>query len=129
MANADKPFGARWIRSISGKEPIINSYVTVDEDTAAIFVGDFVTSDDSVGADETGKPVVITAGVGGPLLGVCMGFEVEPTNLETTHRLASTARTVLVCDDPYAVYEIQENGATDGAAILEAEIGEHSEIV
>ncbi len=129
MANADKPFGARWIRSISGKEPIINTYNTVDEDSTALFVGDFVVIDDSVGADELGVPTITAASAEGDLLGVVMGFKPVPTNLETTHRLASTVRTVLVCDDPYAVYEIQNDGATDAAAILEAEIGENSEIV
>lgn len=128
MANADKPFGARWIRSISGKEPIINTYSTVDEDGTALFVGDFVVVDQSEGADANGIPVVIQASAAGPLTGVVMGFEPVPTNLETMHRLASTARTVYVCDDPYAVYEIQDTGTTDGAALLQDEIGENCEI-
>ena len=129
MANADKPHGAKWIRSISGQNPIINKYVTPAADGTALFVGDFVTIDDSVGADANGMPSVIQASAGGPLTGVVMGFEPVPTNLETMHRLASTARVVLVCDDPYAVYQIQDDGVTDAGAVLQAEIGENTEIV
>ncbi len=129
MANANKPFGARWLRSISGSEPIINAYSVDVGDGNALFVGDFVVGDGTNGSDAQGRPAVKKAGLNANLTGVIMGFQVVPTNLETVHRLASTERIVYVCDDPYAVYAIQEDGATTGAALLIDEVGQNTEIV
>jgi len=129
MANPDKPFGARLVGHVSGSayNAQIRRYSVPASDGTALFVGDFVVSGGS--ADTDGVPDCIAASAGGNLLGVVVAFEPVATNLETMHRLASTLRYALVCDDPYAIFQIQEDSTTDAAGVLVAEIGNNTEIV
>lgn len=117
MANPDKPFGARLV-GVTGAS-VYNAQTRLfsipASDGTAVFVGDFVKSTGSADAD--GVPGVIQAAAGNIIRGVVLGFLVVPTNLETMHRLASTLRYAMVCEDPDAEYEIQEDGAAAVTAV------------
>jgi len=119
MANLDKPFGARLVRTLSGSahNAQVRRYSVPASDGTALFVGDFVKSDGSADAD--GVPGCIQAAAGNTVVGVVVGFEPVPTNLETMHRLASTLRYALVCDDPYAVFWIKEDSTSNNLAATE----------
>jgi hypothetical protein len=117
-------FGARLVGRLGGGEARINVYSVPASDGTALFEGDFVKVVDTTGAmDADGELIAITrAATGNPILGVVVGF--EPTaELPYTgqYRAASTLRKVLVCDDPDAIYEIQEDA--DGGAVTAALIG------
>lgn len=127
MANSDKPFGARLVGHISGSpfNAQIRRYSVPASDGTALFVGDFVKSDGSADAD--GVPGCIQAAAANTLLGVVVGFEPVPTNLETMHRLASTLRYALVCTDPDAIYEIQEDSV--GSNLAATDVGGNADII
>lgn len=66
----------------------------------------------------TAGEATATASIASIPVGVVVGFDLDPTNLNLagTYRAISTARLVYVCDDPDALFEIQEdsNGAQGG---------------
>ncbi len=130
MANRDAIFGARLKghNQSSGYNIRVTPYIVPASDGTALFVGDFVKSTGTGDVNELGQtlPTVIQAGVGDALRGVVVGFLPESDNLNIIYRQASTERTVLVCDDPYAIFEIQTNGVgaiTDFAANADITIG------
>lgn len=112
MANSDNVFGARLVQS--GNEYRIRRYSIPASDSTATFVGDFVKSNGT--ADTDGTPQVVQAAAGDTLRGVVVAVEPE-TQASTLHRAASDQRYVLVCDDPDAVFEIQEDGAMAVTAV------------
>src|SRR3990167_8022560 len=111
MANTDQVRGLRLVNSLSGRQPQIKRYFIPSTDSTAVFVGDLVKLAGS--ADSYGVATVAQCAAGNPTLGVVVGVDqvkgVTTTNLNLyrTHRPASTAMYVWVCDDPAAVYEIQ----------------------
>lgn len=111
MPNADRPRGFELVGHVSGSphNAAINKYAVPSGDSTALFVGDAVITDGNANAD--GIPYVIQGTVAASLRGVVVGFEPDPTNLELQYRLASTERICYVCDDPDALFEIQETGA------------------
>lgn len=126
MANSDTLFGARLIGHLSGS-PInaqIRRYSVPASDGTALFVGDFVKSNGT--ADTDGTPQVIQAAAGNTVRGVVVGFEPLATNLNLTYRTASTQRYVLVCDDPHALFEIQEDSV--GGDLAATAVGGNADI-
>lgn len=80
------------------------------------------------GDSVTGLPTVELAGAGDSMVGVIVGFKVDPAVPETIHPgylPASTGGTVLVSDDPFVIYEVQED--SDGAAMAITAIGEFAD--
>ena len=124
MANSDRPSGFKLVGHISGSphNAQIRRYSIPASDGTALFVGDAVKSDGSADAD--GVPGVIQAAADNGLRGVIVAFEPEPTNLELLYRTASTLRYCLVCDDPDAIFEIQEDGT-----IAATDVGGNADIV
>lgn len=123
MANVDAPFGAKLVGHTSGS-PLnarIRQYTATT--ATAVFPGDFVKMVDA--------GTVEVAAAGDALLGVCVGVVPTYTDLSLKYKPANTAGTLLVCDDPNAEYEIQEDGdgAGAGAAITTAAIGSNGDIV
>jgi hypothetical protein len=116
MANSNSPFGARLIGHLYGStyNARIRQYVVDSNDATALYLGDFVKATGAGMANEYGTqlPVATAAAAGDVLLGVVVGFVPNPNDLSKQYRPASTLRTVLVCDDPNAVFEIQSTGAT-----------------
>ncbi len=95
-------------------------------DGTAIFIGDVVkygtpfanAAGVTVGGYDTeGMATVISVGTGTinagtSIVGVAVGFSVDPTARYQRSRLASTARLVYVITDPTVVYEIEEDAVT-----------------
>jgi hypothetical protein len=117
MPNTSRISGARPVKHLNGGpwNGQVNIYEVPVGETVAIFKGDFVKASDSAGTDVF--PVCEAYGTGtevtsGLILGVCMGFVIDPTNLNTPqYRLASTKRYIYVADAPDLIFQIQD-GAT-----------------
>lgn len=124
MANVSRVNGLHPVRYLSGAQynGAMNMYFVPSGDATALFVGDPVKADTTgdtaaAGGKAYGIQSVVKAGVGDPILGVVMGFSVDPLNLNTPqYRSASSGRYVLVCDDPNVLYEVQTSNGTLGVA-------------
>jgi len=117
MANSDSPFGlqlAGVVGSSAFNAKIKRCYINASDGTA-LFKGDAVKLGGSADAD--GIEEVIQVAAGNTIYGVIVNFDPDPTNLELTYRTASTKRYCYVCIDPFAIYEIQEDGAIAATAI------------
>jgi hypothetical protein len=118
MANPDKPNGFRPLRYLNGApyNGAVNKYVFPAADGTAAFVGDLVTMT-GVGDATTGLNTITQAVAstdGSAVIGVLVGLEVDPTNLNTPqYRTASTRRIAYVVDDPNVLLTAQEDGDTD----------------
>lgn len=129
MANSDTPFGLRPKQDVSGRpyNGPLRHYSTPTGDSTAILIGDPVklagtsqTITGEVYAD------VARAATGDVVLGVCVA--VVPTTSESTiYRAASTQRLLMVCDDPNALFEIQE--VSGGTALAANDIGLNADFV
>lgn len=127
MANANVPFGLKPIRNLNSApySSGVNLYFVPATDNVAIFPGDAVKSAGS--ADPlTGCPTVAQVAVGDTIRGVVVGV-IPDTAQSTTYRVASTARYLLVCDDPYAEFEIQEDAV--GGALALADVGLNADLI
>lgn len=120
MANFDTPFGFKPVRHLSGApwNGKVNSYYVPATDSTAMFKGDAVKSAGS--ADASGKyPTVAQVAAGEVIRGVIVGFGdnphtmTRPDDLNISYRVASTAMYVFVIDDPFVIFEIQEDNATN----------------
>lgn len=129
MANADTIFGARQVGNIYGSAytGAVHPYTVLAADAVALFVGDFVKLTGTASPDQQGieRPVVAQAAATNTLVGFVVGFAPDPDNLSRIYRTASTLRTVLVCDDPNATFEIQSDSS---AALVAADIGLNADI-
>lgn len=135
MANRDSVFGARLTGTKNGSPYIakITQYVVPATDAVAIYVGDFVKLTGEGADNEIGESLPVVAQAEGTegtpdtkLLGVVVGFAPNSSYLNQVYRTASTLRTVYVCDDPYAEFEIQ---ASSDAAITGADYGANADFV
>jgi len=139
MANVDRPRGLRPIKHMNGNPfcDEINPYFVPATDGTAIYFGDPVMYAGS--ADPTGKyPTIVkaTAGTGNLIVGVAMGFGLQPeiaavvNDLESgtqRFRAASTDLYVFVADDPDLIFEIQE--VSGGTALTVAAVGNNAPFV
>jgi len=121
---ANQGFGLRLVGRIGGGEPRIRQYYVPSTDSTALYQGDVVMIPSSGGTlDPTNIYPVVTAWASGDVaVGVVIGFKPLPAQPYTAYRLASTATYLEVCDDPYAIYEVQEDGVT--SRVTKAEIGQ-----
>jgi len=110
MSNSNKPFGFRWVGSLSGA-PISGSVQKFyTDDATAFYVGDTVMTQGTTGqvyADDCLRPAVVKAANGSVVLGVVVGFEPLPASPTLRYHTSSTAQYVLVNVDPMAIYEVQ----------------------
>lgn len=113
--------GLTPLRKIDGGQLRINRYAVLASDGTALYRGDVVKL--ANGVDTVSQLNTITkAASGNVLLGVVVGFLPDPTDpLKGTRRAASTYRIVYVCDDPDAVYALQEDAVS--GAVAAASIG------
>ncbi|MHB8602188.1 MAG: hypothetical protein ACYC9R_06400 [Nitrosotalea sp.] len=138
MAQAAAPKGFIPVRHFDGSpwNGAVATYICTTNDATAIFVGDLVVKEATIGAgpaglqifgqNAEGLPTCILASAattGQNIVGVVTGFSPDPTNLMNRYRLASTARLVYVCVDPTVIYECQEDGV--GNNITAAMIGDN----
>lgn len=124
MANTSRVNGLSVVKNITGGSSTgqVNQYFIPSGNAANVFVGDAVKADttgDTVAAGGFGIGIqsVVPAAAGDAIMGVVVGFAVNPLNLNTPqYRTASTGRYVLVSDDPNQVYEVQTSNGTLGVA-------------
>jgi len=127
MANSDTPFGFKPVKHLIGSpwNGKTNVYYVPATDGTALFKGDAVKSAGS--ASDDGKyPTVTQATAAAAIRGVIVGFGDNPnvmTHPDTPnrdYRPASTAMYVFVVDDPFVIFEIQEDsvGNSIGAAMV-----------
>lgn len=128
MANTDRPFGFKPVKHLIGASwnGKANVYYIPSSNATALFKGDAVKSTGS--ADTTGKyPGVVQAAAGDTIRGVIIGFGEDPHIMikadspNRVHCPISTEMYCLVVDDPFVIFEIQEDSV--GAALAVTEIG------
>jgi hypothetical protein len=121
MANANKPFGLRPVKSLNGA-PVnmqIEKFYVPATDSTAFYVGDTVKlagTEGSLYAGDPPLPTVTKAATGDAVVGVCVGIEPLYSDLTTRYRKASTGMYVFVVTDPNTVFEIQGDSDTYAAA-------------
>lgn len=128
MANVNAPFGGKLVGTLSGS-PIsgtIKTYSAPSSYATDIFIGDPVVV---TGARSNGyqNVNVATAGATNQLTGFVVGFIPTPGIVSLGYGAASTVRYVQVCDNPDALFELQEDAV--GGAIAEASIGLNVDLV
>jgi hypothetical protein len=127
MANVDTPFGLRPISNMAGMGVAnrVRPYTVLAADAVAMFVGDLVklTGTEAISDDGFTYPVVAQAAATNTCVGVVIGFKINPDYLGQIHRTASTLRTAIVVDDPYAIFEAQVNGT-----LVAADVGLNADI-
>ena len=119
MANLDRPSGLKPVKHLSGApwNGKVNVYYLKSDYDTDVFKGDIVTLAGS--ADATGKfPSIEKAAAGAVTnVGVVVGFGTHPSlmanpdNLNMNYRAASVEMYALVVDDPFVIFEVQEDGA------------------
>lgn len=118
MANLDTPFGFKPVKHLNGApwNGKANVYYIPNTDNTAVFVGDAVKLAGS--ADATGKfPTIAQAAATNAICGVVIGFAdnpyvgVNPDYPNRRYRPAATAMYAFVVDDPYVIFEVQEDSA------------------
>ena len=119
MANLDRPAGLKPIKNLGGSpwNGKANIYYLKSDYDTAVFKGDAVVLAGS--GDATGKyPSIERAAAGNEtIVGVVIGFGTHPSlmanpdNLNMAYRLASIEMYALVVDDPFVIFEVQEDSA------------------
>lgn len=131
--NRDTIFGFKAVNHAisAGTTGRVRKYIVPAADGTALFLGDAVKTYGTADST-TGLSTVIQAAAGDAIRGVVVGFEpvegitIANTNLSRTYRPASTKMVVLVNDDPYTIFEIQEDAV--GATTALVDVGENADI-
>lgn len=129
MANSNIVFGLRPVQNMgSGTyEGRIRQYSVPSGDATAIFVGDPVKL---AGTSQIINGQVFSdvaqAATGDVMVGVVVGSLAE-TRDSLIYRAASTQRVLLVCDDPNAMFEIQQTNS--GTALTANDVGLNANFV
>jgi hypothetical protein len=138
MANTNAPRGLIPYRNMTGQpyNSAGNIYYVPSSYATALFIGDPVQIV-TASADISGIPAVqlVTAGNGtdtpistygliGAVMGIIPGGEPQIPILQSSvpYHAASTEGYVLVCDDPEALYVVQENGNMAGASPVKGSV-------
>lgn len=131
MANVNRPFGLRPVKSLNGADwdGRGNVYSVATANATILSPGDTVTLDGS--ADATGKyPGIVRHTPGSGLIGAVLGIGlnpngpfVNPNDLTVMQKPANAVPVyyAFVCDDPNVIFEVQED--SDSNAIELSEIG------
>jgi hypothetical protein len=128
MANTNAAMGGRPVGTLLGAPMSgqVNTYTALASYATNMFIGDPVVV---TGARGSGHQVVevATAGATNQLTGFIVGFEPTPGIVSLGYGAASTLRFPIVCDDPAALFELQEDAV--GGAIAVANIGQNINLV
>lgn len=117
MANADRPVGFRPVRYMSG-QPYCGAFEAMLSPTDDLFIGDLVEPTATGLALRDGAyQEVGRAETGDPIVGVVVGFEVDPDNLSRPYHAASSTRVVHVARVTGLMLEGQNNGAMAAADV------------
>lgn len=126
MPNVNAPFGLRPVGSIgnasyAGK---LQRFYVPATDSTTIGMGDPVALAGSADAD--GVPTAKRLTAGGVCVGVVVGFQPNPLNLNLSYRPGSAEGYLLVDTDPNTIYEVQETSASTSAFIAATQVGENA---
>lgn len=127
MANTDRAAGFKVVGTHSGasiNHSLRRAFIPATDGTA-VAIGDLVKTAGSADAD--GVPTVAKCGVGDYVRGVVVGIEPDPDNLSAIYRVASTARYVLINEDPLVELEVQEDSV--GGALAATNIGQNADLI
>ena len=137
MANDNTPFGLRPVEYLNGApwNGQARKYYIPSANGSAFAIGDPVEIGGS--ADANGVASVVLATPGGGITGVVVGmggmkyggFSGDPDSLGTIVIPATKTKDyyVMVVDDPFVVFEVQEIGT--GTALTAAEVGLNANLV
>lgn len=139
MPNVNRPSGLSPVKYLGGADwdGKGNMYYIAAADTNAFYIGDLVALNNT--ADSTrGIQGITLATAGNPAVGVIMGIGInpeggpyiDPSNLDRIWRpsgAASVPYYALVCDDPYVIFEAQEDG--DSGTIAAANVSSNANII
>jgi hypothetical protein len=123
MANANAPTGLNPVRDLYGTpyNGSVNHYAIPASDSTAVFIGDPVKL---VGTSSTINGQVLAdvaqAATTDVIVGVVVGFLAADRD-SSVYRAASTQRIAIVCDNPDAMFEIQD--ISTGTPLTTAAIG------
>lgn len=124
MANVDRPDGFRPVGNLSGGS--MTGQVQKFLANEALFLGDLVTKSGTGRSSGDGAyQDCARAGAGNAILGVVVGWEIDPDNLSAVHCAASTTKAVFVNTDPNLILECQSD---DGTPVV-ADVGQNFNIV
>lgn len=128
MANKNAANGFTPAQHLTGASynGVVREYFIPASDGTAVFIGDLVKLAGSADA-VTGVATVTQAAASDIPVGSVVGFRADPTNLTNKHRLASTARYVLVRDADDTIFEVQEDAV--GGALAVTDIGLNADFV
>ena len=112
MANLNKPFGLRPVRTLNGSpyNGAVQKFIVPSGYGTSIFIGDPVTlggTSDNIDGEETKYPTVIKGAIGGVFVGVVVGIVPVYGDLDVNYAVAGTKVAVLVATDPNLVFEVQ----------------------
>jgi len=114
MANRNAVFGGKLVGHLYGStfNARIRPYLLTTNESNALYVGDAVkpTGTGATNLNYGTMPTITKADAGDTLVGFIVGFAPESQYLNQLYRTASTERIAYVCDDPFALFEIQTNG-------------------
>lgn len=123
MPNYNGPTGLNPVRDVSGRpwNGAVNHYAVPASDSTAVFIGDPVKlAGTSSTINQQVLPDVAKAATTDIIVGVVVGFLAADRD-SSLYRVASTQRIAIVCDDPHALFEIQD--ISTGTPIQTADIG------
>lgn len=106
------------------QQQLVNKANVAAADSAAVYLGDPVKIT-GVGL-ATGEQVV-TLGDGAALYGVMTSVYPQPSTPTTQIRTASTSMFINVCVDPYAIYQVTEDGS--GGFMTLSNVGDNCSLV
>jgi len=128
------PFGLTPIRYKSGDSynGAANLYSVAAGETNNIFIGDPVVISGT--GDAAGVPGVARAAAGANITGVVVGFAPKDnvaagstTAINRGYRAASEADYLLVADDPFLLFAVEEDAV--GGALATTDIGNNADLV
>ncbi len=127
MPNVNTPFGLKPLRDAASGYTTggLEMFHVPVADATALYIGDPVTKNGS--SDAAGVASVVRSTAAQAITGVVQGFVPDGTVNMVGFRAASTVAYVLVCTDPDALYEIQEDGV--GGQLAAADIGLNADII
>lgn len=120
MANTNFARGATPVGTLTGADwnSSVRHFNVDASNGTAVFVGDFIMM------ESDGNVAPATAG-STQIVGVMVGRVPTYADLTKNYLPASTAGVVLVCTDPNAIYEIQEDSV--GGAMAATQVGENAD--
>jgi len=130
MANVSKPNGLKPVRHLSGVA--YNGAVRRYKKEASVIIapGDPVVLTGSAEA-VTGIPLVTraqgTEGTPTTITGVVVAIDPNRADLTKKHMAAADTGYVLVADNPFLLFEVQDDGVSDYAVVTD--IGEASDLI